>query len=882
MNGLSPRTVWAKAFGKRRDLPLAGILLVFLIPSVINFSPALLERLTAGTKLTGAWELCPAPEGAECSWTPTQVPGKLSLPAGAGEIYLRTRFVTPEECLKDLGGCDLLIGTLSDPTDVFLNGRQIGRVGTPPPAPQYSQTYPGHFFIPSPALNRAGENQFVLRMFLGQSGVHGITRSPIAVLPSRQAGLLAESLTAGTVFLPLVSAFTLFMLIFMTNLSFGWRNGTGKDLAAYKAYCAFAAIYLVSLSRLPREYLPRPAGYAIHFGLRFLLEWFLFSFVAAFFSAPRSLTGIVRGLLVALSLACFATILDPSARVMGINSLVYNGILICLTTSLLGLYWSFNPKTAQDRATPVIRAFFVGLALMQSWDILALRGAVPDVYFGRFSPAIIGIFFGSFFWSKAIEERRRTEVDAQLGMLASQIAHDVRSPLAALEMVGNSLQELPEDKRVMVRSAVSRIKDIANNLLAKRGSGEGISPRPAEGLSHQLLSTIIDEIVTEKHFQYRARLGVTIDFQANRLTYGLFANVDSVEMKRVMSNLINNSVEALGEAGAVHVSLVRSGGFVEIRVQDNGKGIPPEVLPRLMQRGVTCGKSDGSGLGLFHARTTVESWDGSLAIESKVGEGTQVTVRLPRAEPPSWFVRELVVPERGVVVVLDDDYSIHQIWDGRFEALQRNGYRVEVVHFARSVDLETWVREQPEAASRALYLVDYEFLGARMTGLDLIEKLGIQARSILVTSRYEEPRVRDRCSVNQLKLIPKGMAGFVPIAVEQPLKSVDAILIDDDPLIHMMWAASARRHGLRLDLFSSSAEFRTAVPSIDRATSVYIDSSLSGGEKGEALAKELSEMGFTELYLATGYSPEQFPPMPWIKGILGKEPVWDTNEAPVG
>jgi signal transduction histidine kinase len=57
-----------------------------------------------------------------------------------------------------------------------------------------------------------------------------------------------------------------------------------------------------------------------------------------------------------------------------------------------------------------------------------------------------------------------------VGLLASQVAHDIRSPLAALEMVNEELSALPEDLRLLVRNAVGRIKDISNNLLESNRS----------------------------------------------------------------------------------------------------------------------------------------------------------------------------------------------------------------------------------------------------------------------------------------------------------------------------------------------------------------------------------------------------------------------------
>ena len=65
----------------------------------------------------------------------------------------------------------------------------------------------------------------------------------------------------------------------------------------------------------------------------------------------------------------------------------------------------------------------------------------------------------------------------------------------------------------------------------------------------------------------------------------------------------------------------------------------------------------------------------------------------------------------------------------------------------------------------ALFLMDYEISGSTESGLDLIETLGIQKQSILVTSRYEEKNIRERCESLGVRLIPKSMSGFVPIEI---------------------------------------------------------------------------------------------------------------------
>lgn len=117
-------------------------------------------------------------------------------------------------------------------------------------------------------------------------------------------------------------------------------------------------------------------------------------------------------------------------------------------------------------------------------------------------------------------------------------------------------------------------------------------------------------------------------------------------------------------------------------------------------------------------------------------------------------------------MILDDDATIHQIWRGRFESSRIHQKGVDVIHFSTPQELRNWLQMNALRWDETTYIIDYELLGHSETGLDLIETLGIQHHSILVTSRFDEDPIRKRCEKTGIKLIPKGMAGFVPIKPE--------------------------------------------------------------------------------------------------------------------
>lgn len=365
------------------------------------------------------------------------------------------------------------------------------------------------------------------------------------------------------------------------------------------------------------------------------------------------------------------------------------------------------------------------------------------------------------------------EKQAAVAKIAAQVAHDIRSPLAALSVLEKDLATLREDKRVMVRCAVNRIRDISNNLLDKRIIDPNFDKLLPERHSPQLIIALLEQLITEKRIQYREKLDIEINDQFDLNSYGLFANVQPIELKRVVSNLVNNAVEALPNVGCVLLGLSLHHGDIQITVSDNGRGISEEILPRLMRSGETYGKINGSGLGLYHASQTVRLWGGDINIASTVDEGSIVTMTLPKSEAPAWFVKKIIIRSAMTIIIVDDDASIHQVWQTRMAVICENIPGIRVLHFSMPAEFEIFLKEKSSLDLNVLYLIDYEYLGSTDNGLDLIENNGIAIHSILVTSRFEEPLIRARCGNLGVKLIPKALAGFVPIEIVEQKLEID-------------------------------------------------------------------------------------------------------------
>lgn len=363
----------------------------------------------------------------------------------------------------------------------------------------------------------------------------------------------------------------------------------------------------------------------------------------------------------------------------------------------------------------------------------------------------------------------RLEKEATLGSLAAQVSHDIRSPLSALSMVTQALTEIPEEKRLIIRSATQRINDIANELLqqSKRSRAEPLNEQSSATSESEpvMLIAALDTIISEKRVQYKDQKDIEIVADLNH-GYGLFVKVNAKELSRVISNLVNNAVEALEIPGRIVIAVRSNKDSASIIVNDDGKGMPPEILSRVGERGLSYGKDDsqsGSGLGLFHATEFAKSSGGKISIQSAIGAGTMVTITLPRAPTPTWFADKIIIEPETTLVTVDDDPTIHKVWSERFSSPALADLGITRMEFLRPDLFSDWFKTKGVISKHVLFLVDYEFVGHSLNGLELIEKLAIGKNSILVTSRHDDSKVRATAARLGTQILPKSLTPCVPI-----------------------------------------------------------------------------------------------------------------------
>ncbi len=230
--------------------------------------------------------------------------------------------------------------------------------------------------------------------------------------------------------------------------------------------------------------------------------------------------------------------------------------------------------------------------------------------------------------------------------LSLKLAHDIRSPLAALSII---LEKgiLDSAYKEIALSSLERISSIAQDLLDNDKNKIKLDDL---NIHEENIFQLINKIIDEKRILCFSK---SINFSLTCNVMNPVSKVDSLEFCRIVSNILNNSIDAIDDAGNINITISAQNNDLFIEIDDNGSGIPEEVLPSLMNKGTSFGKTNGNGLGLFYAKKLIEDLQGSILINSTEGTGTTVTIKLP-------YISESMTNVDYVLV--EDDEFIRKLW----------------------------------------------------------------------------------------------------------------------------------------------------------------------------------------------------------------------------
>ncbi len=217
---------------------------------------------------------------------------------------------------------------------------------------------------------------------------------------------------------------------------------------------------------------------------------------------------------------------------------------------------------------------------------------------------------------------------ADIGKLATTCAHELKTPLVAIGGYAiralKKMQNLPkgsadnlEELKVII-DEVERLETITSQIL---DYSKEIKLKLKEEDINQIILEALE--VLEENLKYNS-IRVKTDFSKD---LGM-VRVDSSRLKQALFNLIENACEAMFEGGILSLSTGREDKFTVVEIKDSGCGIPEENLKMLFTPFFTT-KPNGSGLGLPVTRKIIEEHQGTIRVESKIGQGAKFRVYLP-------------------------------------------------------------------------------------------------------------------------------------------------------------------------------------------------------------------------------------------------------------
>lgn len=219
------------------------------------------------------------------------------------------------------------------------------------------------------------------------------------------------------------------------------------------------------------------------------------------------------------------------------------------------------------------------------------------------------------------------EKAATLGRVAAQVAHEVRNPLSGLLLYSIHLKSkvggVLADPELQV---IDKIIDTINHLTSTTEQILDFARPVKLALRCIDLNVVVADVIQLLESQISAN---GVDARLDLCESNAAGMIDEAAIRAAALNLMLNAVEAMPDGGRLVISTGNDGGKLWLEVSDTGPGLTPEQRKRMFEPFNTT-KSRGLGLGMPYAQKIIEEHGGSISVDSRLGEGTQVRIELPR------------------------------------------------------------------------------------------------------------------------------------------------------------------------------------------------------------------------------------------------------------
>ncbi|MEK7857867.1 MAG: ATP-binding protein [Elusimicrobiota bacterium] len=218
----------------------------------------------------------------------------------------------------------------------------------------------------------------------------------------------------------------------------------------------------------------------------------------------------------------------------------------------------------------------------------------------------------------------------------ANVSHELRTPLTSIQGFAETLRGAAKDDAAArdeflgeIESGAQRLTLLVDDLLELSAIESGKRAPRLETVDLAALAREVAQSLEPVARRKDAR--VSVEAEAGLPP----AQGDRAQLRRVLTNLLDNALKYNRQGGTVTVTTRMEGALVALRVADTGAGIPPQDLPRIFERFYRVDKArsvelGGTGLGLSIVKHIVEAHGGSVAVESRLGEGSAFTFTIPK------------------------------------------------------------------------------------------------------------------------------------------------------------------------------------------------------------------------------------------------------------
>lgn len=233
-----------------------------------------------------------------------------------------------------------------------------------------------------------------------------------------------------------------------------------------------------------------------------------------------------------------------------------------------------------------------------------------------------------------VMSKKLQNIDRLRNEFVSNASHELRTPLSSIKILIQNMiyePEMPAEMRTEflkdIDDEIDRLNNVIEDLLMLvQTTNQKSLLRLSKVNIAELLSSTMDKLEPIAH-----RKNVTLHFDDKE---DVIMNCDKIKLQICFSNLIDNAIKYNNDGGNVHVSCKTVGSNLEVKVRDDGIGIPAHDLPNIFDRFYRVDKTrsrstGGTGLGLSITQRVILLHGGTITTESHLGEGTEFTVTIP-------------------------------------------------------------------------------------------------------------------------------------------------------------------------------------------------------------------------------------------------------------